>query len=111
RAEAMLFAHGAAVEDDAARVERAQPHLALALLHREAGRRRGNDEGRDAALALRRIRDREEDRDRSALGIGDELLGAVDAPARAVQRGARAQVRRVAARLRLGEAEAGDLAA
>src|SRR5450631_4516613 len=110
RAEQVLFGNGAVPEHDGARVGGADAELVLELLGREAAGVGGHDEGGKAFLAEVRIGYGEDDRDPGALAVGDELLVAVQHPAPILQHRARPEIVGLASRLRLGEAEAADLA-
>ena len=94
------------LEDDLAGIVGALAHLGLVARDRVALGIRGHEEAADALLAGVGVGHGEDHRDIRPGAAGDELLGAAEAIAVAVRHCAGAQVRRVRARLRLGEAEA-----
>ena len=76
-----------------------------------AGGIRGDQEGGDPLVLLRRVDGGEDQGDVGMGAVGDEDLGAVQHPVVAVAAGGGAEARGVAARSRLGEGEAAELLA
>ena len=81
------------------------PSFSSRAHHHVARRRLVHHEARDALASRRRIGDGEQHRAAGHAARRDELLGAVDDVAVALPHRARAQVRRIGPRLRLGQRE------
>jgi hypothetical protein len=107
-AEQVLGRDLAGIEGDLAMIGRALPHGVLDP-HDAIARRRGrHDEGREAALAGRRIGDGKDDGEIGTLAGGDELLAALQHELVADAPGARRDRRRIGAGARFGQAEAAE---
>jgi len=109
-AQQVLGRDCALVEMDGTGVRSAHAELVLCRLLDETGRIRGHDERGNALLAEIRVGNREHHRGAGAPAVADEQLFAVQHPLAVLQHRSRAQVVRLRAGLRLGEAERADLA-
>src|SRR6266850_2272690 len=98
--------NSAVVEQELRGVGGADSELVLGLAHREPRRALLDDERGDAPMALRAIGLAEHERERGLAPGRDEALAAVEHVGITVAHGERRLVRRVRARLRLGEREA-----
>jgi hypothetical protein len=110
RAQEVLLRHAALGERQRPRVRRVPAHLPVRLALLVAGRAVLDDDVRDLRVTVAGAgdgRDRDVPGDVGA-GVGDELLGAVDDPLRALEARAGLRVAGVAARLRLGEPEGAE---
>ena len=97
----MRYAH--VVEGQLRRIGCVQAHLRLQSYHLVAGRVRGHDKGGNAALALFRIGNREDQGEIGILARRDELLAAIDDIAVPVAHRPGGQGARVRATLGLGQ--------
>ena len=103
-AEPVLGGHDDVLQRERRRVGRALAHLVEVLLDRHARRVHRDDERGHAAVALRRVGLREDDRPRRPAGVRDERLRAVEDVLVAAPLGRRLHARDVGARVRLATA-------
>src|SRR2546427_11679255 len=105
-AQALAIGDAHIVEDELAGVRRAQPELPVDRLAAVGLGVALEQERGDARMPLRRIRLREDQREVRHRAVRDPRLAAAEDPRTAVAPRGSADLRRIAARLRLGEAEA-----
>src|SRR5207237_6394987 len=108
-AQTVLDGNAAVLEDELRGVRRADAELLFGFRHEEALARLLDQQRRDAMAAFRLHGLHEDERRRGLTPAGDEDLAAVDDVLVAVAPRERVLIRRVGARLRLGEREATDL--
>src|SRR5438552_18515915 len=107
-AEPARVRHAHVVEDELRRVARAQAELPVEALAPVFLRSALEEERHDPLVAKARIGLREDEREATHAAVADPRLAAAEDPVRSVALRARAELRRVAADLGLGEPEAAD---